>query len=360
MGTVTVTNLSSSLTASNVFVPPPDTAPIIATSTCPAVLAPGQSCTISFSSAVQTATITVPIHGDNTNTVDVLVKVAAYAYVSLPGNGSGQTIDLCQVNPVDNTLSGCVDSGAGISFQGPTTILFNVAGTKAYVENTELTPPPTVCDVTASGLLTNCQNLGGFTFPSYTHYAFAFNPSQTLAYGVETPGDTITICQIINGLFQNCIDSGATFVSVSGMAFNLAGTRAYITDSNTVVYCDVNSSNGTLTNCATTGIPLSTPEGITINALGTIAYIANAGLNTVVKCAIDQTTGALNSCSNTGSGFNFPTKVTLLSQDSFAYVGNNVSGTVSLCQVSLLGELSGCTTTVSFSLPNTPGMVAFN
>jgi len=85
MGDVTVTNNAASpVAAENVAATIPGGSNIsVQSTTCGAVLAIGASCTITFASATQEGPTTIPIAGDNTNTVNVDVTVTSQPQISI-------------------------------------------------------------------------------------------------------------------------------------------------------------------------------------------------------------------------------------------------------------------------------------
>jgi hypothetical protein len=84
-GDVTVTNNAGSpVAAENVVATIPGGSSIsVQSSTCGAVLAIGASCTITFASGTQEGPTTIPIAGDNTNTVNVDVTVTSQPQISI-------------------------------------------------------------------------------------------------------------------------------------------------------------------------------------------------------------------------------------------------------------------------------------
>lgn len=85
-GGVTVTNTSVSVTASNVVATIPGGSNLsVQSTTCGAALAPGASCTITFTSATQEGPTTVSIAGDNTNTATVALTVTSPPMIAITG-----------------------------------------------------------------------------------------------------------------------------------------------------------------------------------------------------------------------------------------------------------------------------------
>nr|WP_233586864.1 DUF1566 domain-containing protein [Legionella sp. km772] len=84
-GDVTVTNNAGSpVAAENVVATIPGGSSIsVQSTTCGAVLAIGASCTITFASSTQEGPTTIPIAGDNTNTVNVDVTVTSQPQISI-------------------------------------------------------------------------------------------------------------------------------------------------------------------------------------------------------------------------------------------------------------------------------------
>lgn len=84
-GDVTVTNNAGSpVTAENVVATIPGGSSIsVQSTTCGANLAIGANCTITFASSIQEGPTTIPIAGDNTNTVNVDVTVTSQPQISI-------------------------------------------------------------------------------------------------------------------------------------------------------------------------------------------------------------------------------------------------------------------------------------
>ncbi len=158
---VTVTNTSGTLAAQSVAATVPGgSAVIVTTTTCDAILAPGASCTVTFTppSAAE-GPITVPVTGGNTNTVNIEVTV-------LPGS------TLTSINPTSGTTSGNTSftlTGTGLT--GATSVTFDgVSATSITVVDdntvTGLTPAhaPGTVDVVITSPAGSATLTNGYTY----------------------------------------------------------------------------------------------------------------------------------------------------------------------------------------------------
>ena len=131
-GSVTVTNTSVSVTASNVAATIPGGSTIsVQSSTCGAALAPAASCVITFTSPTEEADTAVAIAGDNTDTETVTIDVTgplladitvAPLSVTFAVGGSGSvtvTTDAGSPVPALN-LEATIPGGSGITVQSTT------------------------------------------------------------------------------------------------------------------------------------------------------------------------------------------------------------------------------------------------
>ncbi len=102
----------------------------------------------------------------------------------------------------------------------------------------------------------------------------AFNPAGTLAYVTNYGSNTVSVINVKNSLVTNTIAVGK---GPEGVAFNPAGTLAYVTNygSNTVSVVDV-STDSVINTIAENG-----PIGMAFNPSGTLAYVTNYGSDNV-------------------------------------------------------------------------------
>jgi DNA-binding beta-propeller fold protein YncE len=189
----------------------------------------------------------------------------------------------------------------------------------------------------------------------------------TQAYIANTAAPNVAVCAIDSSSNQlmSCLD--ATFgimvdhpTAPVGLAINSAGTRVYVTNSNSgvILLCTVGTGmNGKFSSCQSTGLTFVNPQGITLNSAETFAYVADFGTSIVAKCPINNL-GELTSCTATGNDFDGPTSIAFNSGGTLAYVTNKTSNTVSVCNVTTtgnnIGNLTDCTQSAAdFSFPQT-------
>lgn len=218
------------------------------------------------------------------------------------------------------------------------------------------------CSLDASGAITSCANIS-ISPGSFPTSNVAFNTAGTLAYVGAT--DNVYVCNVdtTTGNFSNCTATGSGFNFVTSIALNPLNTFAYVSSfvSAEVIKCSVDQTTGALNNCAPTGSGFVQPTGITLNSTGTFAYVGSNSSFALTLCTVDATTGDFNSC---GSASNFffsrPTWAALAPLGSTAYIVNEGDSTLLQCRVSATtGFIPGCTTTGDFAF-DVPYAMAIN
>ncbi|MFJ1269285.1 hypothetical protein ACD661_12025 [Legionella lytica] len=319
--TITITNLSTNITATNVnalFIGTP-LAGAVTASTCTSI-APQGSCTMTFTpTRIAVAPSMFTIQGANTSVVSTQLNVReSYVYVTKADGVARCIID-------DNAAPG------------------------------------------------NCEQMTGeFNLPQ----GIAFNKTKTLAYVVNyaTSDDTPVVkCTIDSeGKFDTCSSAwNSSTQGLGGIALSTDGSKAYITQiaggSGTTIWnCEV-ADDGNL-NCNGQAISASySPNGITLNKNNTLSYVATLGLSgndQIGLCPIIN--GSLNSCEGTpptSSGstpFLGAHNIALNNQETIAYVTNTGydvhtdptnPGFISVCSINSGGAFSVCN---SIADPYTP------
>jgi len=165
------------------------------------------------------------------------------------------------------------------------------------------------------------------------------------------------------------INNTNLFNGASDIAFNAAGTLAYITNYNsgTVVKCDV-SAGGTFSLCSVqVNFPVEFPthypyvQSISLNSAGTHAYIGVYDDVYVYVCNVAPGTGNLTGCGLATGAFDYPTNVLFDSTGNYAYVGQWAGTTLQLCEVTAgTGDLTMCSATPSTANLGEPSGIAFN
>ncbi len=299
---------------------------------CTSGLAAGQSCTISVSfNPSQTGnysdTLAVTTSNGSANVAlsgDSLIPTG-HIFIANYGNS---TVDACSIDATTGAISNCATTGG--NFTGPFDI--NVSGNTAYVANYGGNSV-TLCDV-SNGVLSNCavtQGFGGVR-DVYPHNGFVYVVGGDVQACTATSSNTLTGCSVVAGGLST--PSSITFYN----------GRAYITNTtaNEIVSCTANS-DGTLTGCISTasGSVGNYPEGITFYN-GKALVVPESGPNTAFLCTVDSSTGVFTSCGPTGS--NVYNASTLVVSNNFAYIGNYGNSTVDVCNMSSTGVLSNCAT----------------
>jgi len=171
----------------------------------------------------------------------------------------------------------------------------------------------------------------------------AFNPAGTLAYVTNTGGNEVSVIDTATGTVTDTISVGS---APFGVAFNPAGTLAYVANysSNTVSVID--TASGTVTVTISVG---SNPFSVAFNPAGTLAYVTNSGSASV--SVIDTASGTVTVTISVGSD---PFGVAFNPAGTLAYVTNLASSTVSVI------DTANSTVTGNISVGSSPIGVAFN
>lgn len=292
------------------------------------------------------------------NTLAISVTTPGqHAYVA---NQTGNSVSFCQVNPATGILTNCAITATGLG--APEGVGFNSAGTFFYIANLG-SSSVTVCQVNSStGALSNCVDSGGTGFSSPD--GVAFSPDGSIFYTSNGGGGGSVSACLVNattGLLSSCVNNTSLTFTVPGdMTINSAGTLAYVVDrpSSTTSVCNVagqvvNSCNDL------SGSLFNAPEGITLSPLGLYAYIANAGNNEIVVCNVLQdSSGLLDSCSVTNGQFRGTGNIGFNITGTVAYVPNQLLNTVFMCQADpVSGALSSCSDSLGVGFVGPSGVV---
>jgi trimeric autotransporter adhesin len=273
------------------------------------------------------------------------VTPTPFVYV---GNSAinSNSVSICPIN-ADGSFGVCVNSGnTGTAFVSPQGLSINASGSIAYVANSNANNRVLYCPINANGLFGACQNTTGtFSAPRY----IAFNRAGTFAYVTNSGTNTVSKCSInINGSFGTCVDSGVSniFNGPRGIIVNSSGSFAYVANSsnNTVSVCSIDASTSSFVACVNsgnTGVVFNTPRAISLNETGTFAYISNAGqsgtgANTVSVCPVNSSTGLFGACAysgNSGVSFNVPQGIAINLAGTIAYVANQTTNIVLKCPI---------------------------
>jgi YVTN family beta-propeller protein len=205
---------------------------------------------------------------------------------------------------------------------GPFTVAFNPSGTYAYVTDFGSNnfpfsgPTPISHNLTVINTMTNViSNLTLGTMPS----GVAFNPAGTLAYvtnynapnAIAGVGTVSMINATTNAVLPGTITVGQGPAAVE---FNKTGTTAYVVNfiSNTVSVINVATSKVTKT------IPVGlNPDALVINQAGTFAYVANSNSGTISVINLKT-----NTVTATITGLNSPYNLSITPDGKFIYVAN--------------------------------------
>ena len=182
----------------------------------------------------------------------------------------------------------------------------------------------------------------------------AFNPAGTRAYVTNQGGGTVSVIDTATNTVIGSpitVGSGPTGIVI---AVNSAGTFAYVTNQGSGTVSVINTATNTVI-----GSPItvgSAPTGIVIavNSAGTFAYVTNNVGGTV--SVIDTATNiVIGSPITVGSA---PTGIAVNPDGTLAYVTNQMDGTVSVINTATNSVTD--TITVGIGIGSAPTGVAFN
>ena len=228
-GLVTVTNdLASPVAAANVVATTPGGSNIgVQSTTCGAILAIGASCTITFDSSTQEGPTTIPVVGDNTNTVNVDVTVTSQALISI-------------TNPVQQSRVVAV-SGAALSLEVTNDAGSAVSANAITVSNKAACPNLSVDD-------SNCASVapGASCTLELTSNA-PYVPCTITVSGSNTANSPTTLIAFshLGGLvFQESAGSGTVVIDVAqGFTSQWTSTYSYIVGATSLIDGVVNTNS---------------------------------------------------------------------------------------------------------------------
>jgi len=287
-----------------------------------------------------TTTISASSGGISASTV-LTVRAPPHVYIADLGN-----INVCSINMVDGSLTGCVATGTG--FQGPFGIV--LPGGLASVSNGAIFTGPSVsvCNVASDGTLTGCAltaaNIGG---PQ------ELGVNGATLYVANGSGPGVTYCTILpDGSLSNC-GITATDFNTLGMAVG-SGSIYLSNNSGSVDGCAIDT-DGSLSSCAVTGTGPNYSAGVALS--GNLVYAAsgNPAAPGVEVCPINVD-GTLGTCTASAlpAGAN---PLGMAVAGNHAYIGDPAAG-IYLCAVSPVdGSLSNCTVSNGGASYNAPTQI---
>jgi hypothetical protein len=287
-----------------------------------------------------TTTISASSGGISASTV-LTVRGPPHVYIADLGS-----INVCSINLVDGSLTGCVATGTG--FRGPFGIV--LTGGLAYVSNGLIFTGPSVsvCNVASDGTLTGCAltaaNIGD-------PQELAVNGATLYVANGSGPG--VTYCTILpDGSLSNC---GITATDFDTFGMAVGSGNIYLSDnSGNVDGCAIDA-DGSLSLCAVTGTGPNYSAGVALSGNLVYAVSGNPAAPGVEVCPINVD-GTLGTCTASAlpAGAN-PLGVAVAG--NHAYIGDSVAG-IYLCAVSPVdGSLSNCTVSNGGASYNAPTQI---
>lgn len=210
-GDVTVTNNAGSpVAAENVVATIPGGSNIsVQSTTCGASLAVGTSCTITFASGTQEGPTTIPIAGDNTNTVNVDVTVTSQPLISI-------------TNPIQQSMVVAV-SGTALSLEVTNNAGSAVNANAITVSNKAACPNLSVDDSNCTSVAPGASCTLELTSNSpYAPCTITVSGSNT----ANSPTTLIAFSHLGGLVFQESAGSGKVVIDVA-QGFNSRWTSAF-------------------------------------------------------------------------------------------------------------------------------------
>jgi DNA-binding beta-propeller fold protein YncE len=230
------------------------------------------------------------------------------AYIT---NGNG--VEECQINVVDGTLNQCISTGSYPLYaynHYAYSITISPDNSYAYIA---LDSGTTQCQINKiDGSLYNCTWFpaavglsGGIKASLNSNFLYV---SGNIFSGGGIVNSTLGVIGINSTI--GTIESSIQYYSLPGglylMAFNKTGTYLYVSNNNSITQCQINNTTGVPTNCDQTGTSFVTPDGIAFDESNDYAYVANSQSTTVTRCQVSSTDGSFSNCIQSPSLFNRP------------------------------------------------------
>jgi 6-phosphogluconolactonase (cycloisomerase 2 family) len=281
------------------------------------------------------------------------------------GNWGNSAVTSCPVN-ADGSLSSCsfvygCPSTVGCLapdslFSEPTSLVFNAAGTIAYI-NDYTNEEIYTCEVDSNGEFYNCAQITD-PYSFVEPFAISLSPDGSIAYiGQYESGISLVKCNV-NGLdLSGCVDTSySNFDWPTNVVYIDNGTKAYVGnyDIEYIYLCDVNPTPGPqygdLSGCTTEGGYNGDyyPTQIAINPAGTAIYNVWEYNSEVTLCSIHPTDNYSLSCSLTATSASYsePYGIAINAAGTFAYISDYDLEQAFYCSINgSNGALENCTAT---------------
>ncbi len=323
-------------------------------------LAPGASCTLTYTPLTTNAAGPTDVSLTGTNTLSapatITVTAAGYATIEITTgtpmwlipNGNGLTMTITNTSTLNDAtgITAILGSLTGyISSSGCSGTLSKNGGTC----NITFTPTPDAGVIAAHSVTiqgTNTNTVTGSISVAYVLY-------------IANKGtELITKCSIMVGApatLKNCMNTGKNLHKPKGLAITYAtgATNYYLsaTDSDpdrdgTVTSCKIDKATGLLTECSGDSLSDSnfkTPNGITFNSSYTYGYITSSGTNngSVTNCPVSNGLISINAncVVHTSSNLPNPQGIVLNVAESYAWSGNYSASYLGLIPIESNGSI---------------------
>lgn len=348
VGTMTVTNISTTIAAENVRANMTGTALSsleVTPAVCP-LIAPGGTCTLSFSpTSTAAAPTSFNIYGTNTSTVTGTISIGPFAYVS--GN-QPEALYQCPMND-DGSLGTCVDPGnSGVPFDRPLGIVVNAGNSVAYVANFS-GEPVSACPVNANGSFGSCE----YAIPLGSMISgvndLTLTRDGSMAYLALNAVANVYMCPVdaSTGLFGTCSVAGNVGTRQLSVPINdhVSPHKLYVSRGDRgISTCTISATDGTLSECTVFDSPeLVNLSGMAVNPAGSFLYALDIAGEQVFMCALSVTDGALDECVRTGPSLSFENNrsaIAINQAGTKAYITVPPDNGIAVCAINANGTLS--------------------
>lgn len=290
-------------------------------------------------------------------TVSTDVKMPRFLYVVQEALGS-PSVAVCALDTKTGYIKSCADAQqSDVLGQGGQGIVLNNKGTIAYITS-ELTSDPQMfqCAINSlNGVFSSCAKINIASTPVYYPYYGmpGLSSDNSILYLANYDGSNggVIACPVEGGLVSSaCTDTGATGVPnyTMGITLNAAQTKAYIASSygspSAVSVCDV--AGETMSNCGVnTGdgsVTFQDPAQVAFNPAGTIAYVSDTSSNTVYGCSVTTiNASAFQNCFEAAVLGGYINGIVLNKLGTMAYITSSYANDVYQCPIIQSGANAG-------------------
>ena len=375
-GIITVTNLSPTITATNIAaeLTPITNAALSQNASACTTLAPLASCNLVFTPVATLQSTSIPIYGTNASITSATIAVDAS-----PGN----TLQITSGSPMILAADG-VSTGEMVIYNSSTT---NYAhNVNAYFANTALSGAVTATSCGDIAPLASCTMtftagsvpVNETSFPIYgsdtSTISGTLGLSSYLVYIANFGSNSVSSCRInlTTGDLYGCTTVFTSTGNLTAVAASSDGTTLYIANSYSnatgalppgITACKITPSTGALSCSSQTSLANFTTNGGNIYGLAylpslNLVYITWSQLATssgVIQCTTSN--GNIGTCSNAGAtGTVIPQGIAINPAGTYAYIANFDNTTITQCSIQTSGGNLSCNNDLSIASSNNIGV----